>query len=164
MTPEKATERLFESIRFGMVDVAKADIDSGADVNARDEMRFTPLYAAILHRKLALVKLLVENGADVNARLLGGGTMLHQAVASDKDGDIVRVLIENGADRGATDDRGDTPLDAARKFGTSAVENVLKEATQKRPTTAAQGIYKTGKRQWVATLPPDDDDKETGRQ
>ena len=42
-------------------------MDSGADVNARDEAGDTPLHYAAYFGELAVIRLLVERGADVSA-------------------------------------------------------------------------------------------------
>ncbi len=57
----------------------------------------TPLYPAIRHRDLALVRLLIERGANVNHQGRTGQTPLMTAVMVDN-AIIARLLLERGAD------------------------------------------------------------------
>lgn len=60
-------------------DLVKLLIDSGADVNARDESHSTPLHMASLSGSAESVQLLIENGADVTAQDQSNRTPLHLA-------------------------------------------------------------------------------------
>ncbi len=100
--------KLVEAARRGRLGDAKAAIEAGADVNARDPYLpfYTPLHVAAgfrPHRQIPsqgytdIARLLIEHGADVNARTDGESTPLHLAVANGHL-DIARLLIEKGAD------------------------------------------------------------------
>jgi uncharacterized protein len=68
MTPQEATQKLFEAARTGNVGDAKSALDAGADVNARDDRQQTPLHWAAMKGHTDLARLLIDKGADLNAR------------------------------------------------------------------------------------------------
>ena len=80
----------------------KAEIKSGANVNARDEDGMTPLHhtAKSKYGKPAIIKLLIDAGALVNARDDDGDTPLHYAVVYGT-ADTVKMLLNAGADPNA---------------------------------------------------------------
>ncbi|MHC4083898.1 MAG: ankyrin repeat domain-containing protein [Planctomycetota bacterium] len=93
-------------------DIARLLINSGMDVNAKDERdrRKTPLHEAAARGTLEVAKLLLEHGADVNAKDEDNSTPLHE-VASDNV-KMAELLLENGADLNVESSYG-TPLELA---------------------------------------------------
>jgi len=81
----------------GNTERAKAELNSGADVNAKDDEGRTALIFAVVNMHYETVKVLLDHGADVNARARDGGTGLILA-ASSGDAEIVRELLNQGAD------------------------------------------------------------------
>eukprot|EP01099_Mayorella_cantabrigiensis_P001575 TRINITY_DN1706_c0_g1_i3.p1 TRINITY_DN1706_c0_g1~~TRINITY_DN1706_c0_g1_i3.p1 ORF type:complete len:726 (-),score=149.15 TRINITY_DN1706_c0_g1_i3:421-2598(-) len=71
----------------------------GADVNAENNNKETPLFKAIFNSviRLLLVEMLIENGADVNKFNIKGEGVLHYAVRLGRE-DLVSTLIKAGAD------------------------------------------------------------------
>lgn len=61
-------ESLWAAVRDGDVKAVKAQLDKGADVNAKNEIGVTALWIAASKGKLDVVELLLEHKADVNAR------------------------------------------------------------------------------------------------
>ena len=71
-------------------------IAKGANVNARDNWKRTPLHSAVEKKSLAVAEVLVAKGADVNARDNKSQTPLAQAlVAGEKE--MVALLKKSGA-------------------------------------------------------------------
>jgi ankyrin repeat protein len=80
----------------------------GADVNAANKRRSTPLYWAIDNE--AKVRLLIEHGADVNAKTVEGRTPVYQAAMLGDGTGVLQLLLDKG---GAADTKtltGMTPL------------------------------------------------------
>ena len=107
-----ATKELFGAVGNKQVsdERIRVIINSGADVNAKDEDDITPLYCAVMTGNLTAVRALIEAGAYVNLSCEGiYKTPLACAVVG---GDIriVRLLIDAGADVNARLDFGRTVL------------------------------------------------------
>ena len=66
------------------------------NVNAADVNGATPMFAAVMANRSAIVDLLIENGADVNAKTKDGRTALDDAVKFNR-AEIARTLREKGA-------------------------------------------------------------------
>jgi len=102
-------------------------IQRGANVNAKNSQRETPLHKAVINPRIRmiLVELLIKAGAKVNESVKGG-TPLHYAVQLSRT-DLVTILVANGADLSIQDARGDTPLDLCKQFKNEAVLRKLQE-------------------------------------
>lgn len=103
-------------------------INKGADVNAGDNMGFTPLHNS---SSSFYVKRLVSAGADVNARNNEQSTPLHIAVYQDH---LPRVmaLLKAGAYVNARNRNGNTPLDWAESAGNIPIADALIQAGGKK--------------------------------
>ncbi len=120
---------LHSAALYGNPAVVQKLIEYDADVNAKDETGWTPLFWASKGRHLqdtSVVRLLLENGADVNARAMDGSTPLHNASYLGVP-EVVRLLLEKGADIEAKGDDGKTALQIAVEEGEGEVMRVLRE-------------------------------------
>ena len=94
-----------------------ACFDIGADPNARNKYKSTPLHnAALFNENPAVVQALIKAGADPNARNNIKRTPLHNAAGSNENPAVVQALIKAGADPIARDDDKSTPLHEAARF------------------------------------------------
>ncbi|MBI5421749.1 ankyrin repeat domain-containing protein [Candidatus Peregrinibacteria bacterium] len=96
-------ERLFEAVRDGDMDKLLYSIRQGADVNARDADRQTPLAIACRTGNAPLVKALLEKGANPNGK---SGELLHTPLmeaAMQGRYNLIRVLIRHKAEINAVD-------------------------------------------------------------
>lgn len=89
-----------------------------ADVNAKDNGGYTPLYGAISYGAgkggIGIVEVLIKSGANVNVKNENEGeTPLHKAI-SRKDIEVVKLLISHGADVNAVSRNGVKSLYFAR--------------------------------------------------
>ena len=63
---------MHEAAAFGHKEIAELLIAAGADVDAKDENGYTPLFNAAYWGRKEIVELLIANGADVNAKIEAG--------------------------------------------------------------------------------------------
>jgi ankyrin repeat protein len=90
-------------------DIARALINSGNDVNTRDDSEATPLFPAAFSNSIQVAKVLIDNGADVNA--LDSGSWSPLLLASHFDSvEFVMLMILNGANIEAKDGDGYSSL------------------------------------------------------
>jgi ankyrin repeat protein len=83
---------------LGLAEMARLLIDSGADVNIRNEEGYTPLHWAAGEGQKELVVILIVHGADVNALNKRGWTPLRWAEAQSQK-EIARILVAAGGRR-----------------------------------------------------------------
>ena len=99
----------------GHVEVAKALLDSGANVNNK-RIPYTALHVAAVEGHAEVVELLVASGADTDIPGYRNYTPLHLA-ARHGHIDIVRHLLSSGAEIDPLSKRGTTPLARASDMG-----------------------------------------------
>jgi ankyrin repeat protein len=116
------------------VETVKLLLDSGADIEARDEYRGPPLVDAASYAQTDVVLLLLDRGANLHARDKYGHTALiaaacECAVATMNDAyDVVKLLLDKGSDVNAHSNDGTTALmNAAGGFGGSSIVKLLLE-------------------------------------
>lgn len=112
MSQPRVTGKLFRAAKSGDTNDARTALDSGVQLNARDDAQRTPLHWAAARGSTDVGRLLIEHGADVNVRDFAMLTPLHLASLSG-DTELARLLVERGADLTARDKWNDTPLDSA---------------------------------------------------
>jgi ankyrin repeat protein len=89
------------------MNLIKAYLDSGANVNAKDDLGATAINIAT--GNIEVMQLLIKYKADVNIANNNGIAPLH--MASERcDIDAINLLLENGADVNANTVKGETPL------------------------------------------------------
>lgn len=99
-------------------------LDSGTNVDIRNEYEDTPLMFAAGTGRLEAVKFLLDRGADVNARNDWEHTSLLLA-ANNGHAKVVRLLLASGADITAQDKDGDTALDSAIRENHGSIVKLL---------------------------------------
>jgi ankyrin repeat protein len=126
------------------IDIAKALIDGGADVNAKRNDGTTPLIQAVTcifaDRRIEFIKFLVSNGADIKTRDNDNWTPLHWAANGDVETAKYLVELGSGADVEIRDNKGKTPLDYARIQGNTAMVEYLSSITPSS-TKSSGGCY-----------------------
>jgi ankyrin repeat protein len=92
---------LFSASLRGHTETAKLLIEKGADVNAKNNNGWTPLYAAAIGDHTETVKLLIDKGADVNVKDSSGKTILHGIISkktvSKRHTETIKLLKKHGA-------------------------------------------------------------------
>jgi ankyrin repeat protein len=84
-------------------------LESGVDINTRDEHGWTPLMISTFNGREEVALLLIRSGADVNAKDAAGYGPLHWA-AFNGFSDVVKLLVEKRASVNAVSKHGLTPL------------------------------------------------------
>ena len=112
--------------RVYTADVAKALLEHGASVHARNNWGATPLHYAAMKGYTGIAGLLLEHGASVDARDNRGDTPLHRAAELDR-GKTLGLLLVHGASVDARNNRGDTPLHYAVRNGQTETARLLLE-------------------------------------
>ncbi|MBN1974173.1 MAG: ankyrin repeat domain-containing protein [Sedimentisphaerales bacterium] len=87
---------ILEAAEKGDLEKVQSLIESGADVNIKNNGGWTPLYMASNGGYLDVAKVLIDKGANVNISNNWGWTPLHTASASGHQ-DIVKLLLTKGA-------------------------------------------------------------------
>jgi ankyrin repeat protein len=122
----QATTLLFAAARLGCEAEARALLDRGAAIDAKDREGKTALAKAAEADKLPLIRLFLERGANVNARAVDGSTPLFYASEQDR-GAVIPLLLERGADPNLPGRKGARPLAAAAFNGsTESVAELMK--------------------------------------
>ena len=116
---------LHHAAGFGSADTMKLLLSLGADANAKNKRKSTPMFWAIHDQ--AKVKLLLDAGADVNHRNVDGRTALYQAVSLGNANGIVTMLLEKGASASLATSNGATPLMMAATRGNVGAMRMLLE-------------------------------------
>lgn len=109
----KPTKSLHQATIDGDIEQVRLNISTGADVNAKDNMGYTPLLYAAKDGKEEVAELLIAGGADVNVKDQLGNTPLHYAAVSGHY-NMCRLLLDEEADANAKNLMDGTPLAMAR--------------------------------------------------
>ncbi|CVL06292.1 related to ankyrin [Fusarium mangiferae] len=104
-------------------------LQSGADVNASDELGHSPLYMASHYGFTDAVETLIKNGAYMDIKSASGETPLH---CGSRRGHfaVAQLLMQNGADIGSKDNCGRTPLHHACRSGNLEVVKLVIGSSQ----------------------------------
>jgi len=95
----------------GRTTIVEFIIDKGADPNARDNFKLTPLLRAVMEGHVEMAQFLISNGADIEATF-EGNTALIEATLQNNNA-LVKLLIEGGANMEAKTKDGHTALHVA---------------------------------------------------
>ena len=93
-------DQLFKAVKQNDVSRAELTIDRGADVNARDKFKRTPLIIAAFRGYTKLANSLISKGANIGAMDINGKTPI-LAAGTQGHSDIVALLITKGASKWA---------------------------------------------------------------
>ena len=99
----------------GMLEISRAFLDHGADVDAKNKQGRTPLHQVARgeynseEQGVGIARLLLERGADVHAQDKGHSTALHSSAFSGRL-EIAKVLLEHGTSATAENEHGEIPL------------------------------------------------------
>ena len=146
---------LHHAAGFGNLATMKLLLEHGADANAGNKRKSSPLFWA-LHDE-AKVRLLWGHGANVNAKNVDGRTPAYQAASMANAGGVLRLLLDKGADPNAKTLTGMTPLIAASRNNIEAARLLIERNADVHAKNAAGGTAlmaaaQTGRPQSVRML------------
>ncbi|MDD9901210.1 MAG: ankyrin repeat domain-containing protein [Alphaproteobacteria bacterium] len=103
-------------------------IKDGADLNATDDLGWTPLISAICNNDMPVFQALIENGADINQTSDCNESPLFFCLSMGRSRtEMAQTLIAKGADVNAANDEGRTILMEAAGEGLSALAQTILE-------------------------------------
>lgn len=73
----------FVAYATGHLECARLLLDRNADIESKNDMGVTALFAAIVKKQLECVRLLLDYNADINSKNCDGTTVLIIAVGND---------------------------------------------------------------------------------
>jgi len=149
------TVALQHAAGFGNLATMKLLLKAGADANAGNKRKSTPLFWS-LHDE-AKVRLLLDHGANINARTIDGRTLVYQAASMANAVPVLRLLLDKGADPNAKTLTGMTPLMAAARGNIEAMRLLIDRkadvnAKNGAGGTALMAAAQTGRPQAVRLL------------
>ena len=106
---------LHVACKKGYCDMIEILLEKGADVQAVDNDKYTPIHIVCRSLRLDCLKVLLGNKkCDINQQIANGDTALHivcKMVNTDAIYlSMIQILLENGADVQAVDSNGDAPI------------------------------------------------------
>jgi ankyrin repeat protein len=152
------------AVTYGQHSCASALWKAGASVHIAGDDGVTQLMQATMC-DVIMVELACEAGADLDALDPLGRTVVHVAARGERPTDILRLLISYGANVTLADMKGNTPIIAGIRGGTSrwqeAAAGVVKQLLQaggdvnirnNKGRTALQAAYMKGNERTICVL------------
>ncbi|XP_009812042.2 CARD- and ANK-domain containing inflammasome adapter protein [Gavia stellata] len=121
---------LFRAVQKNLHGVVAALIDKGTDINAYNEMQYTPLLLACETGKAESAEVLIEKGASFGIRTPASDTALHLAVQAGA-ASITNLLLRNGMEVNLMNQANETPLHVAAFHNKGALVGLLVNAGAK---------------------------------
>jgi len=125
-TNESGESVLAMSLRYKCdIDLVMLLVDSGADIYDFDEEGVSVFEMAITYGNLEMVKYMIEQGVDVNITHRRSRFTPLMAATCYGRVEVAKLLIENGAKKDATDSKGISVVDFARKMNKKSILELL---------------------------------------
>uniref|UniRef100_A0A8C9EXH7 Uncharacterized protein n=1 Tax=Pavo cristatus TaxID=9049 RepID=A0A8C9EXH7_PAVCR len=121
---------LFKAVQKNWHGIVAALADRGTDINAYNEMQYTPLLLACETGKAECAEVLIEKGANLGIKTPASDTALHLAVRAGA-ASINNLLLHKGMEANVTNQADETPLHIAALHSNGALVGPLVSAGAK---------------------------------
>lgn len=121
---------LFKAVQKNLHGIVAALADRGTDINAYNEMQYTPLLLACETGKAECAEVLIEKGANLGIKTPASDTALHLAVQAGA-ASITNLLLHKGMEANVTNQADETPLHIAALHNSGALVGLLVSAGAK---------------------------------
>ncbi|XP_069835505.1 CARD- and ANK-domain containing inflammasome adapter protein-like [Dendropsophus ebraccatus] len=127
LSPDTMISAMFKATKLNLYNIIKALIDKGTDVNAKNDIQYTPLLLAAELGKSEAAQVLIEKGAHMDDRTPNLNTALHLSVQG---GDVptTRLLLRKGINVNITGGGDQTPLHMAAYHNKPELSEILLSA------------------------------------
>lgn len=139
LSPETMVSALFKAIQKDLQGIVAALIESGADINALNDMQYTPLLVACEMGKTESAKILLEKGASLKDKTPNLSSALHLAVQGGASS-IVTMLLRQGIDPNTAGQGNQTPLHVAAFHNKGELIDMLIDAGAKVNTATKEQL------------------------
>ncbi|KAM5148969.1 CARD- and ANK-domain containing inflammasome adapter protein-like [Mantella aurantiaca] len=127
LSPDTMVSAMFKAVKLNLYGIVNALADKGADVNARNDIQYTPLLLAAELGKAESARALVQKGAKLDDRTPNLNTALHLAVQGG-DASTAKLLLQKGMSANLTSAGEQTPLHVAAFHNRRELSDVLLDA------------------------------------
>ncbi|CAH2311159.1 ankyrin-3-like [Pelobates cultripes] len=127
LSPDTMISAMFKAVKLNLYGIINALIDKGTDVNATNDLNYTPLLLAAELGKSEAAQAVIEKGADLDVRTPNLNTALHLAVQGG-DVSITKLLIRKGININITGPGDQTPIHVAAFHNRQELIDILIEA------------------------------------
>ncbi|XP_056388932.1 CARD- and ANK-domain containing inflammasome adapter protein-like [Hyla sarda] len=127
LSPDTMISAMFKAVPLNLYGIVKALIDKGTDVNAKNDIQYTPLLLAAELGKSETAQVLIEKGARLDERTPNLNTALHLSVLG---GDVstTKLLLQKGINVNITGAGDETPLHMAAYHNKVDLSEILLSA------------------------------------
>nr|XP_023650357.1 ankyrin-3-like [Paramormyrops kingsleyae] len=139
VSPSTLKAALFKAVQRNLDGVVDVLVDRGADVNALNKLRYTPLLLAAELGNEEASRALICKKASVEEKLPNRNSALHLAVQSGSL-NITKLLLERGLDVNVVGAQEHTPLHLAARHNRHSLVGVLLHAGARVNAAGAKGL------------------------
>lgn len=130
LSPDTMVSALYKAIERDLHGIVGALIERGTDINAHNEMHYTPLLVACEMGKTKSTKVLLDMGANLKDKTPNSSSALHLAVQAGASS-IVKMLLGKGMDANLAGQGDQTPLHVAALHNKGMLLGLLIDAGAK---------------------------------
>ncbi|XP_002931656.2 ankyrin-3 [Xenopus tropicalis] len=124
LSPDTMVSAVFKAVPLNLYGIINALIDKGTNINATNDIQYTPLLLAAELGKTESAQALIEKGAQLDVRTPNMSTALHLAVQGG-DASITKLLIRKGININIAGPGDQTPLHVAAFHNKQELADIL---------------------------------------